>query len=110
MVDYASIAVAAFGMLKDAGQITQLGDAATARNVLAFRWKDVKHTFETSDIQIGDVQFLVSAQVVNADGSAGADSAPEVDERFSTGFVIKQVEPVKPAALTMLYYVWARRG
>jgi hypothetical protein len=105
VVDYVSIANAAVSMLEEFGKLTALGDGVTARQVNAVKWKDVKHTFGDSEVQIGDLLYIVAPTT-----STGADSLPLRSERFTDQYVVVQTESVQPADVVLIWYVWVRKG
>lgn len=102
-INYVKLAATAKALLKSNGTTAQLGDGVTLRPVQAVRNKNITNLFEHSDIEIGDVEFLLEG---------GAN--PQRTERFTFGtdsFVLMaQPKPVAPAGINVIWYVWGRVG
>lgn len=112
--NYARMAATAKRLIAKFGSLGVVGDAGTARNVMMVRSKIVKHVLLDSDIQVGDIEYIVNATTALADGTdTGVDVAPKNGERFSfkgEQLNIIQSNAIKPDAIVLYYQFFGRIG
>lgn len=74
----------------------------TTRTAQGVQVETVRHLLGDSGVDIGDTELLLDAS-----------ANPSKAERISAGgqgYVIVQVEPIKPAAIVLAWRVWVRAG
>ena len=104
---YARLAATARNLISDFGQpwtITRtLGPGLSAQRVAnGVVVGQVRHLLGDSGVDIGDKELLLDAS-----------AEPIKTERIEAGgesYVIVQVEPIRPAAITIAWRAWARAG
>lgn len=101
--DYASMAAVAKRMLTEFGTTATLGNLYSQRSVLAVRIRVVKDDYPNTNIQIGDVEFLLEAA-----------ANPVKTERITFGtdqlVIIEDPVEIKPATVILLWRVYGRIG
>lgn len=101
--DYSKMAAIALAMLTKFGTTATIGDGVTARTCLAVQTKVIKHVLDNSDIEVGDMEYII-------DGNAN----PQQGERFSCAGdnYILAAKPIniKPADVILAWYVYGRIG
>lgn len=104
---YARLALTAQRMITQFGQLwtitaTTGANASTARTVQGVVVGQVKHVLGDSGVEIGDKEMMLEAT-----------ANPVQGERIAAGsesYIVMQVEPIRPAAVTLAWRVWARSG
>jgi hypothetical protein len=101
--DYSKMSAIVLTLLAKFGSQATLGDGLTARTCLAVQTKTIKHTIGDSNIEIGDVEYLVDGTVTPMQG-----------ERFTCAgdswLLATQPIPIKPADVVLAWYVYGRAG
>jgi hypothetical protein len=106
-VDYSRPAATALRLLARFGAAvtlsTTVAAATTSRRTVNAVFVDrVRHTLDTSGVEIGDWRVLLEAA-----------AAPRETDRLVRGaeaFVVVRVEPIQPGATVVAWWAWARAG
>lgn len=107
--NYANLVATTLAMLTKFGDVGNVGDSATLRQVLMVRMKVQDHTLLDSKVTVGDFIYILSPQVYGTT----TDSAPKEGERMlfdGESTQIVNVQVMKPDATTLYYKVWVRLG